>query len=400
MKGPLDGVRVLDLTTTFSGPFCGMQLCQLGADVIKVEAPGGDITRDLGARRHPGMASVYLAVNSGKRSIALDLKESRGRDVLLRLLEDADVLVHNMRSRATRALGIDYPSLADRFPRLVYCGIYGFGERGPYAGKPAYDDIIQGVCGLAALQGMARSSPGDEPTYVASTFADKVAGYAAAVGVLAALVARGVTGRGQAVDVPMFEALTAFSMLEHQGGDAFVPSEGPALYPRLMSENRRPYPTKDGYLSVVVYTSRHWVRFLEWAGLSAMLEDPRYADDAARARNIDDLYQVVADQLATRTTAEWLEILEELDIPAMPVNTPEDLLQDPHLQAVGFYQEQEHDSEGTLRQMKPALEFSDTSLAGPGRPSRLGEDGPRILEEHGFSQDEIDRLVSDGVVSV
>ncbi|CAN5614635.1 CoA transferase [soil metagenome] len=400
MQGPLEGIRVVELATTFSGPYCGLQLRQLGATVIKVEAPQGDITRHLGTSRNPGMASVYLAVNGGKRSIALDLKQARGKDVLLHLLADADVLLHNMRSRATERLGIDYPSLAERLPRLIYCGIYGFGAGGPYAGKPAYDDIIQGMSGLAAVQGLAGSTVGTAPAYVASTVADKVAGYAATVGILGALVGRVVTGRGQAVEVPMFEAMTEFSLLEHQGGHAFVPSEGPGLYPRLMSANRRPYPTKDGHLSVVVYTGAHLVRFLQRVGLDAMLADPRYADDAGRSENIDDLYQIVADQLKTRTTQEWLEVLEELDIPAMQVNTPDELLEDPHLAAVDFYRHLEHGSEGTLRQMRAPLSFSETTLPETGPPSRLGEDGPAILAEYGYSQQEVDQLLAQGVLIV
>lgn len=400
MQGPLEGIRVVDLTTTFSGPFCGMQLRDLGAEVIKIEAPQGDITRSLGTRRHPGMASVYLAVNRGKHSVALNLKSDAGKAVLMRLLEDADVFVHNMRSRATRSLGIDYPSLAERFPQLIYCGVYGYGESGPYAGKPAYDDIIQAVSGLASVQGMARSTPGEEPAYVASSVADKIAGYAATVGVLGALVGRSVTGRGQEVEVPMFESITAFSMVEHQGGHAFVPEEGPPLYPRLMSENRKPYPTKDGYLAVVVYTGAHWVRFLKYIDRGDMLDDPRYMDDAARAANIDGLYRLVADELLTRTSAEWLEAFEELDIPAMAVNTPDDLLEDPHLDAVGFYREFEHPTEGRLRQMRPPLRFSETALPEPGMPQRLGESGPGVLRDLGYSAEEIDELVADGTLIV
>lgn len=400
MQGPLEGIRVVELTTTFSGPFCGLQLRDLGAEVIKVEAPQGDISRSLGTRRHPGMASVFLAVNRGKHSVALNLKSDAGKAVLMRLLEDADVLLHNMRSRATRSLGIDYPSLAERFPNLIYCGVYGYGESGPYAGKPAYDDIIQAVSGLAAAQGMARSTPGEEPAYVASAVADKLAGYAATVGILGALVGRSVTGRGQEVEVPMFESVTAFSMIEHQGGHAFVPNEGPPMYPRLMSENRKPYRTKDGYLAVVVYTGAHWVRFLRYVGRGDLLDDPRYMDDAARAVNIDDLYQLVADELLTRTSAEWLQAFDELDIPAMPVNTSDDLQRDPHLDAVGFYHEFDHPTEGRLRQMRSPLRFSDTTLPEPGAPQLLGESGPGFLRELGYSDEEIDALLADGTLIV
>lgn len=398
MRGPLDGVRVLDLSTTFSGPYCGKQLNDLGAEVIKVEAPQGDITRSLGVRRNVGMASVYIGVNSGKRSIALDLKQPEGLAILFDLLDDADVLLHNMRARATERLGIDYPSLQERFPRLVYCGIYGFGQDGLYADKPAYDDTIQGAAGLASAQGASGATAGDEPTYVASAVADKVAGYAATVGVLGALLGRGTTGRGQAVEVPMFESVTAFTMLEHFGGHAFVPSEGPPLYPRLMSPNRKPYGTLDGHIAVVVYTGAHWRRFLEFLGRAELLQDPRYIDDAARSENIDGLYQVVAEALLTRTTDEWLELFEELDIPAMPVNTPADLLEDPHLRSVDFYCEVEHDSEGCLRQMRSPLGFSQTPVPDPGRASRLGEDGPAILCERGYSLDDIERLVAKGVL--
>ncbi|WP_157963873.1 CaiB/BaiF CoA transferase family protein [Actinocorallia populi] len=372
-RGPLAGIRVLDFSTTFSGPYCTHQLADLGADVIKVEAPGGDITRGLGTSRSPGMASVHVATNRNKAGIELDLKQPESRELVRSLLERADCLVHNMRLDAARRLGLDPETALVVNPRLVHVAITGYGSDGPYAGRPAYDDIIQAMSGLAWLQ-----SPKDDTApaaYVATAVADKVAGMAAVQAVLAALLRRERSGRGQAVEVPMYETLVGFALMEQWGGRAFVPALGPTGYRRLRSAYRRPYRTADGLISVVVYHEGHWRRFLEFAGRSALLEEERFRTVEARNDNIDELYAILAGILEGRTTQEWLKVFEEIDVPAMPVLTLDDLFEDEHLRAVDFFHEVSHPEEGRFLVARHPARYSESPPAPPSEqrpPDRLG----------------------------
>lgn len=368
--GPLAGVRVLDFSTTFSGPFCTQQLAELGADVIKIEAPGGDVTRGLGISRQQGLASVYVGTNRNKASVELNLSSNEGRDLMYDLLAKADCLVHNMRLDAARRIGIDPETALERNPRLVHCAITGFGSDGPYSGRPAYDDTIQAVSGLAWLQGLLNG----EPQYVATAIADKVAGLSAAHAITAALFWRERTGHGQAIEVPMFETMTSFTLMEQWGGMAFEPSLGPTGYPRLRSPHRKPFKTEDGHISVMVYHGGHWKRFLDGIGRSDILEDERYSTTEARSRNINDLYAFLSSLMPTRTTAEWLQFFAEVDVPAEPIVSMDDVFADPHLKATGFFQTIEQDDEKYLCARHP-IRYSVSPAACPTEvpgPTSLG----------------------------
>lgn len=382
--GPLSGYTVVDLTSTFMGPYGTLQLVDLGAEVVKVEPPAGDITRQLGATRGDGLSSVFVAANRGKRSVVLDLKSEQGHADMLRLLAETDVFVHNLRPDALARLRLRDEDVRPLNPRLIHCTATGFGTDGPYAGRPAYDDIVQAACGLAALQGRD-----GEPTYVASVIADKTVGLLVANAVLAALLHRERTGEAQAVEVPMFESMVSFLLVEQLGGLTFEPPLGPSGYSRTATPHRRPYPTRDGYLAVVVYTSRHWERFLAHVGRSELLEDRRYATPATRSEHIDDLYAIVATELAQDTTAHWLEVFDELDIPATPVREIDELLDDPHLQDVDLFQMVDHPGRGSLRLVRPTVRFGShrTDLA---PAPLLGADTDAVLDRLGRRTDAVE----------
>ncbi|WP_433086841.1 CaiB/BaiF CoA transferase family protein [Dactylosporangium sp. CA-052675] len=375
MSAPLHGVRVLDLTSTFSGPYCTLLLADLGADVVKIETPGGDIARHLGATTVPGMAAVFLNMNRGKRSVVLDLKSREGRADFARLVPTADVLVHNMRPGAARRLGVSYEDCSASNAGLVYCAIPGFSEQSPDADRPAYDDIIQGASGLAALQSINQ----DEPGYVITPVADKLAGITAAVAILAALRHRDATGEGQRVEVPMLDTMFAFGLLEQLDGWTFEPPTGPPVYPRTAAANRRPYRTRDGHLCVMIYTERQWRRFLDRAGRAAVLAEERFDTVGKRIANADALYGIVGEIMLTRTTAEWLKVLDELDIPCAPLAGYEELLQDPDLLARGVVSLAEHPAVGTVRTIAAPMRFSATPTVAYRPPPTLGEHNDEIL---------------------
>jgi crotonobetainyl-CoA:carnitine CoA-transferase CaiB-like acyl-CoA transferase len=375
-KGPLAGVRVIDLTSTFMGPYCTLLLAQMGADVVKVEAPGGDVVRYVADDHGTGMGPVFLNANRGKRSIVLDLKDPTDRDALQRLVAGADVFVHNMRPAAVRGLGVSYEAVADTNPRTVYCAVRGFGVTGPYRDKAAYDDVIQAACGLAAVQGGL-----GEPRYVTTPVADKTTALMAVGAITAALFDRERTGRGQEIEVPMLEFMVAFTLLDQQGGYVFDPPRGPAGYARTSSPYRKPYRTADGYLSVMVYTDNQWRAFFELVGRPELAVEPKYLGITQRTLHIDELYRLVEQELLRRTTAEWLEALDARGIPAMPVLTVPELFDDEHLRATGMFRDVEHPTEGALRLTRFPVTFSGTP--GPEvRPApRLDEHGAEILAE-------------------
>ena len=378
MSGPLSGVRVIDLTTVAMGPYATQILGDMGADVIKVESPEGDVFRYAAPQRHKGMGAAFMNLNRNKRSIAMDLKRPEERDRLLALVKDADVFVYNVRPQSMRKLGLDYESLRKVNPRIIHCGTYGFSEKGPYAGQPAFDDIIQAMSGIAALQGHNGEAG---PEYVNTIIADKAAGLTAAYAIAMALYERERSGVGQAIEVPMFETIVSFTLLEHMAGETFVPAVDSMGYERVLSPNRKPYRTKDGYIGLLPYTTGQWQRFFAVAGETALAADPRVSDAALRSRNINMLYAELARIVAGRTTAEWVALLEDADIPMTPVRTPDDLLRDPHLAAIDFFPRMSHPSEGDIRTIGIPVTFSRT----PGNIRRpaplLGEHGPEILEE-------------------
>ena len=391
--GPLAGMRVVDLTTILLGPVATQMLGDLGADVIRVESPGGDVLRGAGPPPvEDGMGALFLTNNRNKRGIVLDLKNSRGLEAMMRLLESADAFVHNMRPQAIDRLGLDYASVSARSPSIVYCGSFGFHRSGPYGHKPAYDDMMQAASGLAALQAVD-----GEPRYVKSVIADKVTGVHVAVAVLAALVHRARTGEGQCIEVPMFETLVAFNMLEHLYGKTYEPPRGSTGYPRALSPDRRPYRTRDGWVGALPYTDAQWAALFEIAKRPDLAEDPRFANVSSRLAHIDEVYSTLGELLAERTTAEWLEAFDAANIPSMPVNHPDDLVDDPHLAATGFWQTMEHAELGTLRFPGIPAQFSKTPGAIRRAAPALGEHSVEVLTEIGYERAEVDALVEAGV---
>lgn len=394
VTAPLDGVRVVDLTTTFLGPYTTMLMARMGADVIKVETPGGDVLREVGTGRHPGMSPIFLAANHGKRSIAIDLKAPGGEAAMRRLLDGADAFVTNMRPDALQRLGLGPDELTGADPRLVYVALRGFGADGPYRDRAAYDDVIQAASGLAAVQGGA-----GDPEYVRTVVADKAVALMGLAAVNGALLHRERTGRGGFVEVPMFESMVSFLMLEQQNARVLDPADGRCGYARTSSPNRRPYPTADGHLGVVVYTDRQWLAFFDLIGRPELAHEPRFATITGRTRHIDELYALVAHELPARTSAEWVAVLEPLGIPAQPVLSPDDLFDDEHLGAVGMFERAEHPSEGPVTLARLPMSF-DGAHAPPVRGApRLGEHGAEVLGEAGLSVEEIDRLRADGALA-
>jgi crotonobetainyl-CoA:carnitine CoA-transferase CaiB-like acyl-CoA transferase len=390
--GPLAGVRILDLTSLILGPYATQMLGDLGADVIKIEAPDGDSTRHTGPCRSDDMASLFLAVNRNKRSVILDLKQPAARDVLLRMADTADVFVHNIRPQKLEKLGLGPDDLLMRNPRLIYAGLHGWREDGPYSGRPAYDDIIQGLSGLASLMDRLTG----EPRYAPTILADKTCGIMAAQAILAALFHRERTGRGQFVEVPMFETMVSFLMVEHLHGRAFHPPEGPTGYSRVLAPWRRPYRTADGYVCMMVYTDQQWLRFWSALGKPETMKDTRFVDMASRTRNIEYVYRIAGEQLESRTTREWIALLKELEIPAGPVNSLDEVLDDPHLAAIGFFKHFNHPTEGELVMPDVPLRFADSPAAIDRLPPRFGEHGREVLREFGVKADEIEALAAAG----
>jgi crotonobetainyl-CoA:carnitine CoA-transferase CaiB-like acyl-CoA transferase len=392
--GPLQGIKVIDMTTVLMGPYATQMLGDYGADVVKVESIEGDVTRLIGPTRHPGMGPVFLNTNRNKRSICLDLKKPAGRDAVLRLTAAADVLIYNVRPQAMARLNLGYDVVSKINPRLIYAGVFGFGQDGPYAAKPAYDDLIQGATGLPAL--MAQTGDGT-PRYVPNALVDRIVGLTAVGAICASLVHRDRSGRGQRLDIPMFETMTGFVMGDHMGGLTYDPPLDKGGYARHLSRDRRPYKTSDGFLSVIVYNDKQWESFFNATGRDDLRKDPRFATFAGRSVNIDTVYAELARIFETRTTADWLVLLNKADIPVMPMHDLESILDDPHLVATGYFPIVEHPTEGPIRSMKVSTAWSETPVETVRLAPRLNEHGEEILREVGFSSQEIANLVRDGV---
>lgn len=395
MSGPLEGIRVIDLTSVLMGPYATQIMADMGADVIKVEPPSGDTVRGIGPMRNPGMGHIFLHVNRNKRSVVLDLKHPDGLAAFLDLAKSADVVIYNIRPQAMARLGLGYERLRQLNDRLIYAGMHGYGETGPYAGKPAYDDLIQGAAAVPSLMAMAS---GGEPRYVPLTLADRTVGLAAANAILAAVIARYRTGRGQSIEVPMFETMVQYVLSDHMGAQTFMPPVGPPGYPRLLVQERRPYRTSDGYICALVYSDKQWQRFLGLIGKPALYaEDPRFASIGQRTEHINDLYAMVGLAMRTRSTSEWLALLEQADIPCMPMHDLDSLISDPHLVATGFLREVDHPSEGRLRQIGVPVRLSGTPVASEQRPApRLGEHSAEVLQEIGYDAERIQRMAAAG----
>lgn len=373
-RGPLRGVRVIDVTSVVMGPYCTQIMADMGADVIKIEPPEGDITRNVAVGPSPGMNGVFVNVNRGKRSVVLDLRSERGAAALRALVATADVFIHSMRAKAIAKLGFDYESVAAINPKIVYTNCYGYSRRGPDADRPAYDDTIQAECGLPAVQ---KQLTGDA-TYVATIMADKVTGLTALYATMMALFHRERTGEGQEVEVSMFETMASFMLVEHANGAIFDPPIGPAIYPRTVAPNRRPYETKDGFVAALIYNDKHWRAFID--AVRPAWDSDAYATLELRAKQIDTVYGLVAQTMRERTTAQWLELFAELEIPATPINTLDALFDSPQLNAAGLF-ETVQTPDGPVRFPGVPTWFSRTPGHVRGPAPALGADTEAVLAE-------------------
>jgi crotonobetainyl-CoA:carnitine CoA-transferase CaiB-like acyl-CoA transferase len=393
MAGALDGIRIVDLTTVILGPWATQTLGDMGADVIKVETPVGDMTRYNGPRRSNDMGAFYMGANRNKRSVVIDLTTQEGIDALFKLVGTADVFLHNFRPKVCKKLGLEYEKFAEAYPDLIYCATFGFRSDGPMADRPAYDDIIQAASGVTDLQSVITG----EPRFVPSIMADKTSSLNVVSAIMAGLLHRERGGSGQAIEVPMFESLVDFVMVEHLFGETFIPPEGPMGYTRLLNTSRRPYATKDGYLAVLPYTDQNWQDLFEIAGREDLKSDPRFADHASRIKYSQEVYDILGQIVATRTSAEWQRELDARHVPVQVVVKKEELLDHEQLKATGFWQTREHPTEGTLRVPSPPIQFSRSPSSVRRLQPRLGEHSREILAEAGFSEAEIDGLLASGV---
>jgi len=392
MSGPLAGVKILEMTAVVLGPWACQILADMGAEVIKVEPPHGDSNRTLGAYRNKSMSALYLTCNRNKRSVVLDLKTPEGRAAVLKLGESCDVVIHNNRAQVMDKLGLAYKDFKAVNPKLIYCGTYGYGRKGPYGSRGALDDSIQAISGVAMLNEMVLG----EPRYLPTVVADKTTAMAVVQAVTAALFCRERTGVGQEVEVPMFETMVYYVMAEHLWGMTFEPPIGTAGYTRLMSHHRKPYKTQDGYIAILPYLDSHWETFCQVTGHPELITDPRFRTLSDRVTNIDDTYSETGRIMATRTTAEWLELFGATSVPTNAVNTLEGLTQDPHLKAVDFWQEVDHPTEGKLRMTRFPYTFSETPADVRRLQPRLGEHTAEVLREAGYDQAAIDAMVASG----
>lgn len=394
MAGPLTGITVVEITSIVLGPYACQTLGDLGADVIKIEPLTGDTNRNLGPHRHTAsMSSMFIACNRNKRSIALDLKSEQGLAAALKIIAQADVLVHNFRPSAMRRLGLDYDSLQAINSKLIYCATYGYSMKGPYGERGALDDAIQAASGIADLS----TRTAGEPRYFPTVLADKATAMNVVQATLAALFHRERSGEGQAIEVPMFESMVAFVMVEHLWGQTFEPHLGGAGYPRVLSRHRRPYQTKDGlYIALLPYWDAHWEAFCRLSGHPELLVDERFMSMRARLKNIDEAYRLTGEITAEKNRADWLALLQDSNVPHMPVSTLDELIDDPQLQASGFWQQLDHPTEGTLRMTGSPFGFSKTPTSLRYAPPHLGEHTRSVLSEVGMTAAEIDTMIAAG----
>jgi len=394
-RGPLDGVVIIDLSSVVVGPVCSLTLADHGAQVIKIEAPSGDLMRQLGGGgRNPGMTGKFMNFNRNKKSVCIDLKSPTGKEVMLRLISQADIFITNIRPDALEKLGLDWVSLHESNPQLIYCQMLAFGRGGQYFNRPAYDTVIQSSAGVAAT--FEKSS--GEPRFVPLVMTDHITGLVSAQAIGFALYRRTRVGQGELIEIPMFETAAAFVLREHMGNMTFEPAIGPIGDARVLDKNNRPVKTMDGYISISPNTDAQAFAFFEVIGRPELKDDPRFSNVASRTKNSEAYYLLRSNSLANKTSAEWIVIFEKNDIPCMRYNSLEDLMIDPHLQEVGFISEAEHPSEGMIKQLGLTNQFSGGVRTEFLPAPRLGENTLEIMQEFGFTAEEIETAVEQKAV--
>ncbi len=394
-KGPLDGVVIIDLSSVVVGPVCSLTLADHGAQVIKIEAPSGDLMRQLGGGgRNLGMTGKFINFNRNKKSVCIDLKSPAGKEVMLRLISQADIFITNIRPDALEKLGLDWVSLRESNPQLIYCQMLAFGRGGQYFNRPAYDTVIQSSAGVAAT--FEKSS--GEPRFVPLVMTDHITGLVSAQAIGFALYRRTRVGQGELIEIPMFETAAAFVLREHMGNMTFEPAIGPIGDARVLDKNNRPVKTLDGYISISPNTDAQAFAFFEVIGRPELKDDPRFSNVASRTKNSEAYYLLRSNSLVNKTSAEWIVIFEKHDIPCMRYNSLEDLMIDPHLQEVGFIFEAEHPSEGMIKQLGLTNQFSGGVRTEFLPAPRLGENTLEVMQEFGFTTEEIETAVEQKAV--
>jgi crotonobetainyl-CoA:carnitine CoA-transferase CaiB-like acyl-CoA transferase len=392
--GPLEGIRVVDLTSVVVGPLCTQILADHGAEVIKVESPAGDIGRTIGGLGvTPGMGPKFLHLNRNKRSLVLDLKKPAGYEALMKLLGRTDVLLWNIRPASMARMKLGYDDVCRANPKIVYCGMFGFGQDGRYREKPAYDSIIQGSAGVAALYHRAAG----EPRYLPMVMADKTVGLIAVQMVLMALFHRERTGEGQSIEIPMFENMANYVLTEHMYLRTYSPPRGPTGDPRLLDPQARPLATKDGYICISANTQAQAFALFEAIGRPEMKTDERFSTITARFRNVSEYFRIRAEALKQKTTAEWVDIFDACDVPAMPYHTLDSLMEDPHLADVGLFETISHPTEGDIVNIRLPNKLS-AGVRRDFKPApKLGQHSVEILGELGYGEAEIASMIASQV---
>lgn len=391
----LEGLKVLDVSQVLAGPYAAMLLADLGADVIKVEAPGhGDHSRQMAPKVSEDLSGAFLAVNRNKRGVVIDLKDATGQGVMRRLADQADVLIENFRPGVAARLGIDYETLAASNPRLIHCSISGYGQTGPYSSRGGFDLVAQGMSGLMSVTG----TPGGDPVKCGVPITDIGAGMFATYGILGALAARERTGRGQKVDASLFETGIGYAIWEsvewfHTGN-----TPQPTGSAHRLGAPYQAFRCSDGYLNVGADGVRHWPLFCAAIGRPELVDDPRFADNTSRLAHLPSLVEAIEERTVTKPRAHWLERLEEVGVPAGPINSVPEALNDPQAVARQLVVEVQHPRLGTLKALGPSVKLSDTPATIRHTAPDLGQHTSEVLAEFGFSPDELTALKSSGVI--
>ncbi len=388
-NGPLTGIKVIDLTNVVMGPYATHILADMGADVVKLESPDGDLMRYYRPYRHSGMSGQVMHLNRNKRSLVLDLKRPESAAALRRMIEKSDVLVHNMRRKAIKRLGFSYEDVKSLNPNLIYCGAYGFGSGGPYEDKAAYDDMIQAGSGAAALSARVHG----EPAYMPTAVCDKLTGQTIAYAILGALFQRASGGGGQEIEVPMFETCIEFMLSEHICGGSFEPPLGKVGYMRILDPSRKPFKTMDGYICIMPYSEKNWHDFFDYIGIPEHKTDPRFLSYDARVQHVDILYGLIGTEAVKRPNAVWVEFCDKASIPCMPVISLDDMPDDPHVQAVELYKVYDHPTEGKYRVVRSPVKYASAPFKLRHHSPTLGQDSAQVLADFGLNDEEIRRAL-------